>query len=88
MLPYQIFSLDSCIDIECPNYNGNRLPPLVRYKAAKWLTDWPPSLQQYKKLTRKDLFFLDIIELLKKILPNEDCISVQHLLPHFSTAGN
>lgn len=86
-LPIQIFSLDSCIDVECPEYNGNRLPPLVRYKAVKWLTIWPPSLDQYKKLSTKDLFFLDIIELLKKILP-EDCISVQHLLPHFSSAGN
>ncbi|XP_066255616.1 FAST kinase domain-containing protein 5, mitochondrial [Euwallacea similis] len=86
LLPLQILSLDCCIDIECPDYKGNRLTPYIRYKAAKWLTEWTPSTDQWKKFSLKDKLFLDVEETIKKIVPNEEFIFIHHLLPHFSIA--
>ncbi|XP_066144428.1 FAST kinase domain-containing protein 5, mitochondrial isoform X2 [Euwallacea fornicatus] len=86
LIPLQILSLDCCIDIECPDYKGNRLTPYLRYKAVKWLTEWAPSTDQWKKFSLKDKLFLDVKETIKKIVPNEECMFIHHLLPHFSIA--
>lgn len=87
LLPRQVFSVDACIDIECPDYTGNRLPPELKYKAAKWLTDWPPSHDQWKKLSRKDQLFLDTVDTIEKIVGSQEHLTVQHVLPHFPLAG-
>jgi len=86
MLPRELFSLDACIDIECPDYKGNRLPPNLKYKGAKWLTDFAPSYSQYKKLTASDQFFLDTVDTVKKIIGSEELMYIHHVLPHFTRA--
>ncbi|CAG9770167.1 unnamed protein product [Ceutorhynchus assimilis] len=83
MIPRELFSLDTCIDIECPDYKGNRLDTGLKYKCAKWQTEWAPSYDQFKKLSPKDKLFLDIKDLTEKIVGNKDFVMVQHVLPHF-----
>lgn len=87
MLPRQVFSVDSCIDIECPGYRGSRLPPELKYKAAKWLTEWPPSHDQWKKISKKDQLFLDTVDTVEKIVGSQEHLIVKHVLPHFPLAG-
>ncbi|KAL1502129.1 hypothetical protein ABEB36_007321 [Hypothenemus hampei] len=85
-LPSQLFSLDTCIDIDCPDYKGRRIDRIHKYKAVKWLTEWAPSYDQHKKISRKDQFFLDAIDATKKIVKHNDYVMVDHVLPHFPTA--
>ncbi|XP_050292932.1 FAST kinase domain-containing protein 5, mitochondrial isoform X2 [Anthonomus grandis grandis] len=88
LLPRQLFCLDCAIDVECPDYKGNRLRPEIRYKAAKWQTEWPPSHDQWKKISPKDQFFLDALDSVKKVVGHDttDFVSVRHVVPHFPMA--
>lgn len=88
MLPLPLLSLDCCIDIECPDYKGNRLTAIARFKAAKWQTEWAPSHDQYKKTTAKQRLFLEILDTVKGIVGQEKCVHVNHLMPHFPIAGS
>ncbi|KAJ8967049.1 hypothetical protein NQ314_003166 [Rhamnusium bicolor] len=85
-LPRDLFSLNASIDIECPEYTGNRLPVQLKYKAAKWLTDFIPTYDQHTKITATDKLILDIIDRVKDIVKDEKLIYVDHVLPHFSRA--
>ncbi|RZB39342.1 FAST kinase domain-containing protein 5, partial [Asbolus verrucosus] len=83
-LPRELFSLDACIDIECPDYEGNRLTPLKKYKAAKWLTEYTPSHNQWKRLSLADKFYLDVVEHVMRVAGGEHLLRSHHVLPHFS----
>ncbi|KAK5638133.1 hypothetical protein RI129_012428 [Pyrocoelia pectoralis] len=85
-LPREIFSLDVCIDIECPDYVGNRLDVSFRRRAAKWLVEYTPTLDQYKKLTASDKFVLDVIDTVAKIVTDPRNLHTNHILPNFSKA--
>ncbi|KAJ8954160.1 hypothetical protein NQ318_005754 [Aromia moschata] len=86
-IPQVLLSLDASIDIECPDYEGNRLPrESLRLKAAKWLTEFTPSYDQPKKITAADQLVLDTIDTVKAIVKDERFIYVDHVLPHFSRA--
>lgn len=82
-----VFSLDCSIDIECSGYSGNRLSPNLKYKAAKWLTEFTPSPDQYKKITATDKLILDTIDIVEKIVGGKQYMYIQHVLPHFRKAG-
>ncbi|CAG9815090.1 unnamed protein product [Phaedon cochleariae] len=84
MLPRELLSLDCSITIECPEYNGNRLPPRLKYKGAKWLAEYTPSYDQWKKITRSDKLVLDTIDTVKLIVKDSNLFYVGHVLPHFS----
>uniref|UniRef100_A0A6P7F9H3 FAST kinase domain-containing protein 5, mitochondrial n=1 Tax=Diabrotica virgifera virgifera TaxID=50390 RepID=A0A6P7F9H3_DIAVI len=86
LLPREIFSLDCSIDIECPDYKGNRLPPRLKYKAAKWLTEFTPSYNQWKKLTAADKLILDTIDAVSSVVGGEKFMHINFILPHFSRA--
>lgn len=85
-VPREIFSLNTCIDIECPDYSGNRLPPARKYKSVKWLLDWTPTHDQWKKLTKADQLVLSAIDAVKGIVKNEKLMYINHILPHFTRA--
>lgn len=78
--------MDKCAEIECPNYTGNRLDIKTKYKAAKWLTDYTPSYDQYKKLSAADKLILDVIEHTRHIVGGSKHMHVEHVLPHFPKA--
>lgn len=82
----EIFTLDCCIDIECPDYRGNRLPPNLKYRLVKWLTEFIPIRNQEKKLTAYDQLHLDVIDNLIYIVGNKDAVKVDFVAPHFSRA--
>ncbi|KAG5883757.1 hypothetical protein JTB14_023178 [Gonioctena quinquepunctata] len=86
MLPRELLSLDCSIDIECPGYKGNRLAPRLKYKGAKWLTEYIPSHDQWKKISAADKLFLDTVATLKTIADDEKFMFINHVLPHFSRA--
>ncbi|XP_044764319.1 FAST kinase domain-containing protein 5, mitochondrial [Coccinella septempunctata] len=81
-----IFSLDCCIDIECPDYKGRRLSPNLKYRLVKWLLEFIPSYDQYKKLTAYDKLHLDVEENLLSIVGNRDALKVDYVVPHFGRA--
>ncbi|XP_056633545.1 FAST kinase domain-containing protein 5, mitochondrial [Diorhabda sublineata] len=85
-IPREIFSLDRCIDIDCPDYTGNRLSPDLKYKAAKWLTEFTPSYDQWKKLSAIDKLILDTIDTVRSIVGDDRFMFIHHILPHFSRA--
>ncbi|KAB0791005.1 hypothetical protein PPYR_02805 [Photinus pyralis] len=83
-LPREIFSLDVCIDVECPDYVGNRLDPTYRRKAAKWLVEYTPTLDQFKKLTAADRFVLDVTDAVAKMVNGNHNLHADHILPNFA----
>lgn len=87
LLPRELFSLDACIDVECPWYGGNRLSPLKKYKAAKWLTEFTPSHEQYTRLNASDKFYLDVVDCLGEIVGGGHFVGCDHILPHFTKSG-
>lgn len=86
-VPRELFFLDCSVDVECPDYRGNRLSPTKRYKAAKWLTDWPPDNPSKKSLTTASKFFLDVYTNVKNTVGDEALMMVDHVLPHFNKSG-
>ncbi|XP_031330039.1 FAST kinase domain-containing protein 5, mitochondrial isoform X3 [Photinus pyralis] len=86
-LPREIFSLDVCIDVECPDYVGNRLDPTYRRKAAKWLVEYTPTLDQFKKLTAADRFVLDVTDAVAKMVNGNHNLHADHILPNFAKSG-
>lgn len=87
-LPRELLSLDASIDIECSEYKGNRLPVQLRHKATKWVVDYIPSYDQPKKISAADELFLHVIDTVKDIVKDENVIKIDHIMPHFSRAGN
>lgn len=88
--PRDLFSLDLCIDVELPDYKGNRLDRSdrsFRNKIAKWHIEYTPTRGQFKKLTAVDKFVLDVIEVVTKMVNSPDKLSVQHILPNFVKSG-
>ncbi|XP_018561689.1 FAST kinase domain-containing protein 5, mitochondrial [Anoplophora glabripennis] len=85
-LPRELLLLDASVDIECPDYKGNRLPPELRRKATKWVIEYIPSNDQPKKITAADQLFLDVIDTVKDIVKNDSAIKIEHIMPHFSRA--
>ncbi|KAL3271081.1 hypothetical protein HHI36_021580 [Cryptolaemus montrouzieri] len=81
-----ILSLDCCIDLECSSYKGNRLPPKIRYKLAKWVMETTPSIKQYAKLTAYDKLYLDAMNRIISVVGDEKAVKTDHVAPHFSRA--
>lgn len=84
MLPRELLALDCSIDIECPGYKGTRLTPEQRYRGAKWLAEFFPTLDY--KVSQAGQLFLEVLQTIKEIV-DEECILLNHILPHFSKAG-
>lgn len=87
-VPRELFSLDSSIDIECPGYQGNRLNEKQRTKVSFYFTEYTPMLEQPKKHSLSDKLFLDVYDIIARIIGSEKYITAQHILPHFSKPGN
>ncbi|XP_063930429.1 FAST kinase domain-containing protein 5, mitochondrial [Zophobas morio] len=83
-VPRDLFSLDTCVEVECPDYKGNRLSPQKRYKAAKWLSEYAPTRDQHKRLSLSDKAYLEIVDSLVGIVGEERLLRSDHVLPHFS----
>lgn len=83
LIPREIYALDKCIEIECPDYNGKRLDRIKNYKATKWIIEYIPKYDQHKKLTAADKLFLDVFDYVKLIVGNENKVLLRHILPHF-----
>lgn len=77
--------MDCSIDIECPDYKGTRLTPELRYKGAKWTTEFIPTLDW--KISQANQLFIDVFQTIKEIV-DEKCIFLNHILPHFAKAGS
>ena len=86
-VPRDLFSLDTCVEVECPDYKGNRLSPQKRYKAAKWLSEYAPTRDQHKRLSLSDKAYLEIVDSLVGIVGEERLLRSDHVLPHFSKPG-
>ncbi|CAH0548539.1 unnamed protein product [Brassicogethes aeneus] len=85
-VPRELFVLDRSIDIECPDYIGNRLAPKLLYKAAKWNTDFVPTSDQFKKINSAEKLVLDTIDTVETIIGNKALILVDHVLPQYAKA--
>ncbi|XP_019872649.1 FAST kinase domain-containing protein 5, mitochondrial [Aethina tumida] len=85
-LPREIFFLDGSLQVECPDYTGNRLLPKTRYKAAKWHTEFTPSHDQWKKISIADQLILDTIDTITEYVGDKRYLYIEHVLPHFSKA--
>lgn len=85
-MPRELFTLDLSLEIECSNYNGNRLKPVTRYRSAKWLTDFTPR-EGYKRLTATDKLMMDVTKTVADLVGGSQNIYVQHVLPHFAKSG-
>ncbi|VEN62148.1 unnamed protein product [Callosobruchus maculatus] len=85
-IPRELFSLDCCIDIDCPDYSGNRLPKLLRHKAAKWVTEFTPTKDQLKKISAADQLILDTINVTGNVVGGNNFLLIDHILPHFPRA--
>lgn len=87
-MPRELFALDCSIDVDCPDYKGNRLEPQMRYKAMKWFAEYAPTRDQYKKPSAVEKLFMDIVDHLSIVLDhNKDLFLIDHVLPHFYRAG-
>lgn len=83
--PRELYVLDSSIDIECPDYKGNRLSTKARLKACKWMTEYVPERQK-KNMTASDRLFFDTYDAVAELLGGETYLSNQYILPHFHRA--
>lgn len=59
----------------------------MKQKSIRWLKDYTPSYDQFKKLTHADKFFLDVIDRLAEVIGSSEFVQEHHILPHFSKAG-
>ncbi|KAF2900424.1 hypothetical protein ILUMI_05763 [Ignelater luminosus] len=82
-LSRDVLSLDVCIEAECPDYKGNRLNKTFRQKASKWMVEYTPTWDQYKKLTSADKFYLTVQDTVAKIVHGPENIHTDHILPNF-----
>ncbi|CAG9865403.1 unnamed protein product [Phyllotreta striolata] len=85
-VPRDVLFLDCSIDIECPDYKGNRIPAAYRTRAIKYILEYIPSHDQWKKITLTDQLILNVIDSVKSIVGDEKLMFVGHVLPHFSRA--
>lgn len=85
-MPREIFFLDGSLQVECPDYTGNRLLPKTRYKAAKWHTEFTPSHDQWKKISIADQLILDTVDTITEYIGDKRYLYIEHVLPHFSKA--
>ncbi|KAK9874377.1 hypothetical protein WA026_002724 [Henosepilachna vigintioctopunctata] len=82
-IPRDIFLLDCSIEIECPDYEGNRLSPDLKYRVVKWITEDKPTYTPYASLTAYDKLYLDVEEHIKLVVGNKEFIRSDHVTPHF-----
>lgn len=87
MLPREIFSLDLSVEIECSNYHGNKLNPASKYKSAKWLTEFTPAYDQFKKLSASDKLVLDVIDNVTELAGSKNNLFIHQILPHYAKSG-
>nr|CAH7758563.1 unnamed protein product [Callosobruchus chinensis] len=85
-VPRELFSLDCSIDIDCPDYRGNRLPKQLRHKAAKWVTEFAPTKDQFKKISSAEQLILDTIDVTRNVVGGDNFLKIDHILPHFPRA--
>lgn len=86
--PRELMFLDNTVEIECKDYKGKRLPLHLKRKAIKYMIEFPPSEEQYKKLTQSEKVFLDVRDQVKKVVKEDKFLAIEHVLPHFDRAGN
>ncbi|KAF5303287.1 hypothetical protein FQA39_LY10026 [Lamprigera yunnana] len=82
-LPRDVFVLDVNIDIDCPDYIGNRLDIAYQRRVVKWMVEYSPTWDQYKKISVGDRFVLDVTETVAKIVNGHNNLLVDHVLPHY-----
>lgn len=82
-----MLTLNTSIEIECPDYKGNRLDLQMQYKATKWLSDFTPTYDQHKRLSAADKLILDVIDNVQYVVGGKHNMHIEHVLPQFSKAG-
>lgn len=84
-LPRELMVLDYNIEIDCPDYNGNRLSMKNRAKVVKLTSERIPSNDRKQSVAEK--LFLNVQNALNHLMGNADLVLPLHVLPHFSKAG-
>ncbi|BET01977.1 FAST kinase domains 5 [Nesidiocoris tenuis] len=76
--------IDASVELECPDYTGNRLPPDVRAYMAKRYCSFIPD--RNKKLTFHQKFEVEVMDTLKRL--TGDQYSTMYLLPNHPRADH
>lgn len=86
-LPRELMVLDYSIEIECPDYRGNRFAAKNRAAVVRLTSEYIPS-PEYRKQSLANKLFLNVQKAVTTLIKNPDLCMPLHVLPHFSKAGN
>lgn len=85
-LPRELMVLDYSIEIECPDYKGNRLSEKSRNIVVKLTSEYAPSPEKTKQSIANKLF-LKALKAVNNLIGDANLSLPLHVLPHFSKAG-
>lgn len=85
-LPREQMVLDYSIEIECPDYKGNRLASRNRNKTVKFTSEHIPHPDNPKQTAANQLF-LNVQSAVHGLTGDPELSSALHILPHFAKAG-
>ncbi|XP_049958925.1 FAST kinase domain-containing protein 5, mitochondrial [Schistocerca serialis cubense] len=81
----ELLCLDVGVELECPDYNGNRLSQKTRSRITKSNTKWTPSRGK-RSHSQTDKFMLEVMDSLEEILGGPHNLHAVHILPQYERA--
>lgn len=84
-LARELMVLDYCIEIECPDYSGNRLSMKNRAKLVKVTSERIATND--RKQNNAEKLFLNVQNAVNNLVGDPELSLPLHVLPHFSKAG-
>lgn len=85
-VPRELMVLDYSIEVECPDYRGNRLSEKLRNTVMKLTSEHIPSAEREKQSVANKLF-LQVQRAVNNLVGDKNLSLALHILPHFSKAG-
>lgn len=85
-LPRELMVLDYSIEIECPDYRGNRLSDRNRNVVVKLTSEYIPLPEREKQSVANKLF-LKVQRAVNNLIGDANLSVPLHILPHFNKAG-
>lgn len=82
----ELIVLDYSVEIECPNYKGNRLSAKTKNRIIRLNYEYPPT-PDYPKHTIANKLFLKVQKAVNTFIGDPNLCLPVHVLPHFTKAG-
>ncbi|XP_022902864.2 FAST kinase domain-containing protein 5, mitochondrial isoform X3 [Onthophagus taurus] len=84
-VPRELYSLDMCLEIERPNYKGNRIPKDKRRRCAKVFIERLPKKEK-KSMNAADRLIHDVLDSCLKVTGDSNKVFLGHIIPQYVKA--